>query len=138
MPIPKGKSGNPLGRPRGSAGLAAFIRTKTKDFTKLVVWMLKIARTSASDRDRIAAIIWLADRGLGKVQDAGSDIDKLAALKLMLATQPVGFELVKTVKHEIEAETQEQAVPASPQASQEPRLDPISTPDVPKGSGEKI
>lgn len=76
---PKGKSGNPGGRPKG---LASLVRSKTKDGQELVALMLKIMRgtltatrpdadgnpyeAEPSIKERIQAIEWLADRGFGK------------------------------------------------------------------------
>jgi hypothetical protein len=80
---PKGKSGNPGGRPKG---LAARVRELTKDGHELVDLMVAIMRgtltvtlrdrdgktyeQAPSHRDRMMAAAWLADRGFGKVVDA--------------------------------------------------------------------
>lgn len=77
-----GESGNPAGRPKGAEGLAAYIRQKTRDCFELVDLMIEIAHDAQKASDRIAAIEWLSNRGLGKVTDkleVGVD-DSLAAL----------------------------------------------------------
>jgi hypothetical protein len=86
-----GQSGNPSGKNR--SGLAALVRSCTKDGEVLVKLMYRIARggkfkTTAtingkvfeirvrpSISDRIEAAKWLADRGWGKARDIG-DIDR--------------------------------------------------------------
>lgn len=64
-----GVSGNPRGRPRGAAGLAAYIKKKLgNDLHDVVDEMAAIAlgQRGASPRDRISAAQWLADRAFGK------------------------------------------------------------------------
>src|SRR5262245_52148149 len=85
-----GQSGNPSGKNR--SGLAALVRSRTKNGEVLVKLMYRIARggkfkTTAtingkvvetrvrpSISDRIEATKWLADRGWGKARDS-VDID---------------------------------------------------------------
>src|SRR3712207_1629766 len=63
-PFGKGVSGNPGGRPKG---LAARVRTATGDGEEIVDLMLSVLRDKrASNRDRIDAAKWLADRGFGR------------------------------------------------------------------------
>jgi hypothetical protein len=62
-----GHAGGP-GRPPGSKSLASMILEQTRNGAELVEIMVGIAREeSASNKDKIAAVAWLADRGLGKV-----------------------------------------------------------------------
>jgi hypothetical protein len=62
-----GNGGGP-GRPVGSKSLAKLICEQTRDGAELVTIMVTIARAGdASNKDKIAAVGWLADRGFGKV-----------------------------------------------------------------------
>lgn len=62
-----GQTGNALGRPRGTGGLASLIRAETLDGTELVAFALKILRGRRQEpRLRLQALEWLADRGWGK------------------------------------------------------------------------
>lgn len=71
-----GVSGNPGGRP---AGLARRIRDEVgADGDELVAIMVEIAREASSPRDRMTAVMWLAERGWGKARTvAASEIDVL-------------------------------------------------------------
>lgn len=63
----KGSCPNPGGRPKG---IARQIRESTNDFTEMVEIALAIARDkTAHNRDRMQAVQWLADRGLGKAPE---------------------------------------------------------------------
>lgn len=81
-PFPKGKSGNPTGRP---PGFGHRIRELTSDGEELVSIALSVARGQLSiltpfgkdadmvevlpdHKERLAAIAWLADRGWGKAE----------------------------------------------------------------------
>lgn len=67
MPFQPGQSGNPLGRPRGFAGVAKQIMTATRDGAELVEWALALWRdVNCSPTLRMQAFEWLSDRGLGK------------------------------------------------------------------------
>ena len=97
---------NPSGRPKGTAGLAEYIRSKTHDFKDLIDIMLDIARESMNDGNKISAVSWFADRGLGKVFEQVSDDDKLAMLKNMVLVPKVGIQMIKEADIEIRSESQ--------------------------------
>lgn len=69
----KGQSGNPGGRPKRKQGsFADQIRLHTTNFLELLRIALRIARNPRVDaNDRMSAVRWLADRGLGKVPEGG-------------------------------------------------------------------
>jgi hypothetical protein len=84
-PFPKGKSGNPNGRPHGAAGLSAYIKGQTRDCEELADLLLEIARgdklrTEYVGKDatpvemkpdfhvRVAAIKELKGRAVGSIQ----------------------------------------------------------------------
>lgn len=65
----KGTSGNPLGKPKGGAGLAERCRKATRDGATLVRLMVGIItgdEPTATVADKIKAATWLADRAFGK------------------------------------------------------------------------
>lgn len=85
----KGQSGNPNGRPKGGAGLAAYVRSKTRSGRDLIDHALEIMRgratakawmrvglgmeeveVSPSFRDQAQARDFLAARGFGTPLDA--------------------------------------------------------------------
>lgn len=80
-----GQSGNPGGRPKG---LAARVRTATSEGADIVEFMVGVLRNGkASNKDRIEAAKWLADRGFGRavettvtVQGSGETSGALADL----------------------------------------------------------
>ena len=60
----KGTSGNPAGRP---VGFREQIKESTADGSELVEVVLNVLRDeNASNRERMEAATWLADRGFGK------------------------------------------------------------------------
>ena len=60
----KGTSGNPAGRP---LGFREQIKESTADGNELVEVVLGVLRDqNASNRERMEAVTWLADRGFGK------------------------------------------------------------------------
>ena len=60
----KGTSGNPSGRPKG---FRAYIKESTAEGNELVDVVLAVLRDqNASNRERMEAATWLADRGFGK------------------------------------------------------------------------
>lgn len=64
-----GQSGNPLGRPKGFAGVAKLILRETNDGEELVKFALETLRNTHQNRsfdERWAALQWLADRAIGK------------------------------------------------------------------------
>ena len=62
-----GQSGNPVGRPKGFAGLARDIRKRTNDGRELVDFALETFRNDKLKlSERWAAHGWLSDRGFGK------------------------------------------------------------------------
>ena len=61
-----GQSGNPSGRPKG---FRAYIQESTAEGNELVDVVLAVLRDqTASNRERMEAATWLADRGFGKPQ----------------------------------------------------------------------
>ena len=59
-----GQSGNPSGRPKG---FRAYIKESTAEGNELVEVVLGVLRDqTASNRERMEAATWLADRGFGK------------------------------------------------------------------------
>ena len=61
----KGTSGNPAGRP---LGFRAYIKESTAEGNELVDVVLAVLRDqNASNRERMEAATWLADRGYGKL-----------------------------------------------------------------------
>ena len=65
MPFQPGQSGNPAGRPRGAAGLAAYIRSISRDGEEIADKLLEIVKTG-SNRDATAAAQTLYLRMLGQ------------------------------------------------------------------------
>jgi hypothetical protein len=79
-----GESGNPLGRPRGAAGIARYAAEQTKDGAELVDFLLAVMRdTTYPKRERLAACTALLDRVAGKplqpsevaLVNAGDDVE---------------------------------------------------------------
>jgi hypothetical protein len=68
-PFEKGNRANPGGRPGGNRGISQYIKSKTAKGKELVNKMLEIAANDKKTSNRIEAIKWLADRGLGKAPD---------------------------------------------------------------------
>jgi len=59
-----GQSGNPDGRP---AGFHNYIQERTADGSELTDFVLSVFRDeNASNKERMDAARWLADRGFGK------------------------------------------------------------------------
>ena len=59
-----GKSGNPRGRP---LGFHSYIQERTADGSELTDFVLSVFRDeNASNKERMDAASWLADRGFGK------------------------------------------------------------------------
>jgi hypothetical protein len=78
-PWPKGRSGNPGGRPKG---FATEIRHATKDGHELVTFALRVLRNEKAEmKDRCWACPYLTDRGVGKpvqaIEHAGPDGERL-------------------------------------------------------------
>jgi len=83
-----GQSGNPSGRPKGSAGFAANIREETRGGQELWEFALQVMRGQAevkavvagavvnigpSLKERMDAMKWLADRGFGHTDPVAAD-----------------------------------------------------------------
>ena len=68
MPFKPGQSGNRNGRPRGSAGVAAYIREQCgDDCRELIDRLLDLSRNpQISARERVGATMHLLDRAVGK------------------------------------------------------------------------
>ena len=67
----KGTSGNPAGRP---VGFREQIKESTADGSELVEVVLNVLRDeNASNRERMEAATWLADRGFGKPAPVRND-----------------------------------------------------------------
>ena len=59
-----GRSGNPGGRPMG---FHSYIQERTSDGSELTDFVLSVFRDeNASNKERMDAATWLADRGFGK------------------------------------------------------------------------
>lgn len=63
--FPKGLSGNPRGRPKGSAGLAAYIRQRTREGRDLADTVIDVLTSSEDAKVKIDAATWLANRAFG-------------------------------------------------------------------------
>ena len=65
-----GTSGNLAGRPKGNAGLAAYIKDRTRSGVEIAEFVMDVMRgrkRGASMAERFSAAYWLADRAFGKV-----------------------------------------------------------------------
>jgi hypothetical protein len=65
-PFVKGKSGNPSGRPKGTAALQRRILRETKDGAVVVDYLLKTLQYSRSPKERTDAATLLLAYGFGK------------------------------------------------------------------------
>lgn len=130
----KGVSGNPSGRPKGAQGLAELIRKQTKNFKELVRIMLSIAKTGVKDADRVAAIEWLADRGIGRAESSGDGQITFMKMLEVQKVQTIEFDGQKTVGSEIEAESQVGQSVDTSTASPTPSGTTISPPPDPNHS----
>ena len=68
----KGKVINPGGRPKG---LAEQIRILTNNLEAQVAEMVKISLRSKSERNKIEAIKWLADRSFGRAVETSVNVE---------------------------------------------------------------
>lgn len=99
--FPRGKSGNPGGRPKAAVAMAALIREKTNDGADLVDFALKVQKGEipemADAKSRRWAHDWLSDRGFGKpIQD----IDVLIGTVDLTPEQQALLEALKMSPHE--------------------------------------
>jgi hypothetical protein len=99
-PFPKGKSGNPGGRPRDLAGLRELARLHAPG---AIAELARLATKARSEATRIAAIRELLDRGYGK-----PSFDSKVALEIPIRDgddghtggQVITIEMVRAPKRE--------------------------------------
>ena len=104
----KGESGNPSGRRKGFKGMAAYIRSQTRDGEELVDFSLSVFRNKSNvytHDHQWEAMKWLADRGFGKavntvVDMSGEDADT----ELHKALEGIDLESLSSMEQELGAQ----------------------------------
>lgn len=86
-PFPKGKSGNPGGRPKAVVDVVNLAREHTEDAIRALA---DVIRSADTDKARIAAANIILERGWGKAtQPIANDSDKPFEIVIQQLTRPI-------------------------------------------------